>query len=120
MTPEQLAALMAWVEARITYDIARAIYTMSSEGDELMAAERALAVAFERDGGKPTTSVKHDDIAKGQVVACIVTPRTDHAWPMFYGRTDGTIVANLVGYRITPLSDEEMRALGYGQAGDRV
>lgn len=59
-----------------------------------------------------------NDEPKGQIVACIVTPRTDHAWPMFYGRTDGTIVANLVGYRITPLTDEEMRALGCTPAGE--
>ncbi len=55
---------------------------------------------------------------KGQVRFCHITQRTGSTEPMFYQRTDGTIVANLVGYRIEPLSDEERRALGDTTAGE--
>lgn len=63
-------------------------------------------------------SIKAGDDEKGAVRHCIITPRRDSAEPMFYGRADGTIVANLVGYRITPLTEDEMRALGYKPDGD--
>lgn len=62
--------------------------------------------------------VYSNDTEKGQIRFCEITRRNNDTISMFYQRSDGTIVANLVGYRITPLTDEEMRALGYGPAGD--
>lgn len=66
---------------------------------------------------KRSAIVYSNDTEKGQVRFCEITRRNGDTTSMFYYRTDGTIVANLVGYRITPLTDEEMRALGYGPAG---